>query len=228
MIYMDIHMKREHLETEYMRINRLKHSVELFESGIKQEKTENKVKSDSTKLADCSECGIVFKSGHEQESHINVNHGTQIVNTKQAVGDEKVILTLTADLTDALTNIQIPDEDVVIINEAEKESQENLLKFANTKFETPQKLADHRGLKRSLDLNDLKDTKYIHTDEYIKEKFPIKDENDKDDETDELQGITFKGKSRKYITAYNRLKEKIIKGAEFKINEFNMKVRETP
>ena len=36
MIYMDIHMKREHLETEYMRINRLKHSVELFESGIKQ------------------------------------------------------------------------------------------------------------------------------------------------------------------------------------------------
>ena len=47
-------------------------------------------------------------------------------SSKQAVGDEKVILTLTADLTDALINIAIPKEEEVTIKEAEKESTENL------------------------------------------------------------------------------------------------------
>ena len=55
-------------------------------------------------------------------------------------------MTPTADLTDALTNIKIYEEEVLTISEAEKESQENLLKFVNRKFETPQKIANHQGL----------------------------------------------------------------------------------
>ena len=229
MIYMDIHMKRVHLESEYMRIDRLKQYVELVEAVIKQEKTENKVKSDQAVVpTECSECGIVFKTCIELKSHMNSEHYTKVDNKKQAVGDEKVILTLTADLTDALTNIKIPEEEVLTINEAEKESQENLLKFANTKFETPQKIVNHRGLKRSLEPSESQVIKEQNNEEYMKESFPLKDDNDKDDETIELQGVTFKGKSRKYVLAYNRLREKFTQGSEFKIKEVNLKVKETP
>ena len=42
-------------------------------------------------------------------------------------------MTLTADLTDSLTNISILEEEVIMIKEAEKESKENLSKFVNTK-----------------------------------------------------------------------------------------------
>ena len=61
---------------------------------------------------------------------------------KQTVGDEKSILKLTADLTDALVNIYIPDDDQEMIKEAEQNSKENLFKFVNTEFKTPSKSAE--------------------------------------------------------------------------------------
>ena len=104
MIYLDIHM----------RINRLTQYVELVESAIKQERTENKVKSDQAVVpTDCSECFIVFRTCIELKSHMNSEYYSKVYNEKQAIGDEKVILTLTADLTDALTNIKIPEEEVL-------------------------------------------------------------------------------------------------------------------
>ena len=158
---------------------------------------------------------------------MNSEHYKKVNNEKQAVGDEKAILTLTADLTDALTNIKIHEEEVLTTSEAEKDSQENLLKFANTKFETPQKIVNHQGLKRSLEPSESQVIKDQNNEEYMRESFPLKDDNDKDDETIELQGITFKGKSRKYVTAYNRLREKFTRGSEFKFKEFNLKIIET-
>ena len=44
----------------------------------------------------------------------------------------------------------------------------------------------------------------------------------------ECQGVTFKGKSRKYITAYNRLKEKMVKGAKFNVKKSCLRIKETP
>ena len=147
--------------------------VELVESAIKQERTENKVKSDQAVVpTDCSECGIVFRTCIELKSHMNTEHYSKVYNEKQAIGDEKVILTLTADLTDALTNIKIPEEKVLTISE-EKESQENLLKFANTKFETPQKIVNHQGLKGSLEPSESQVIKDQHNEEYMRESFPL-------------------------------------------------------
>ena len=72
------------------------------------------------------------------------------------------------------------------------------------------------------------DTKYTKTEEYIKEKFPNKDDTDNEDDIVDLQGITFKGKSRMYVTAYNRMREKLCKGTECQVEEFNLKIKDTP
>ena len=62
----------------------------------------------------------------------------------------------------------------------------------------------------------------------MKEKYPCTDENNDEAKVEGLQGITYKGKSRKYISAYNKMKEKMIKGAEFKVKTKYLKVLDTP
>ena len=225
---MDTHMRIKHDESEYMRINRL---TKFAEAVIQKERVGVKMIS-----FDCTECGYLFDMEDEQKRHFADFHGVKKaekrapcgecgemtdksklnehiakehneynVKEKKVVGDPKIILSLTADLTDALKNIPVPKEEIVEV--AEKQSTSNLLKFMNTKYTTPVKQCNN-----------------IKCEEYEKESYPKTDE----DNEDNLQGITFKGKSRKYITAYNRLREKMVKGAEFKVKTDCLKIKENP
>ena len=44
-------------------------------------------------------------------------------------------------------------------------------------------------------------------EEFEREKYPNKEDNEGDNNQFEFQGVTLKGKSRKYIQAYNKLKK---------------------
>ena len=60
-------------------------------------------------------------------------------NAKRRVADEKAMLKLTADLTDELASIPIPDTEQDLINVAKKDSKDNMFKFVSTEFKTPTK-----------------------------------------------------------------------------------------
>ena len=162
-------------------------------------------------------CGVCEEKVDKSklEEHIAREHNTDSLRAKQIVGDPKVILTLTADLTDALKSIPVPEEK--IINDVEKQSKLNLLSFMNNEYQTPLK-----GTNDGSDFSD--DGRDIKERDYIKEVYPKNEENNEA----EFQGVTYKGKSRKYINAYNRLKEKLVKGSEFKVKGNCLRVKETP
>ena len=211
------HMSLVHKESDHIRIERL---TKTFEARVSKQSV--------SKLFDCSECGDNFESGDQLSKHNARYHSIKSedcnVKTKKIVEDKEAILTLTADLTEALMNIPLPDEDIHTIIKAEKESKDNLLLFVNSEFKTPSKIQENRGIKRNIEIETSSTTENIENTEYIKETFPNTDNTDNDD----LQGITFKGKSRKYISAYNKLRENLIKDAEFKVNKNHLKVTATP
>ena len=102
--------------------------------------------------------------------------------------------------------------------EEKKEDQKVKNKFSRREED------DLRGIKRELE--DADDENETTNTEYTK----VTDgaENEEDFNEEEAQGITFKGKSRKYIGAFNRLKEKITQGAEFKVKDSKLKILSTP
>ena len=86
--------------------------------------------------------------------------------------------------------------------------------------------SNNRGVKRELESNEDKVFVNKKNAEYTKEIYPDKDDDDNEDE--ESHGITFKGKSRKYTTAYNRLREKMVQGAEFQVKKNHLKITNAP
>ena len=84
----------------------------------------------------------------------------------------------------------------------------------------------NRGRKREVDeIDQVDETKQNITSDYTRETYPYSDDNQTEDDA---EGITFKGKSRKYIVAYNKLRSKMVEGAEFKVNEYELKIKATP
>ena len=69
-----------------------------------------------------------------------------------------------------------------------------------------------RGIKRPIDEPDVKEQKIYNSEEFIKETYPYIEDGKGEEEA---ESITFKGKSRKYIAAYNKLREKMVEEAEF-------------
>ena len=126
MEYMNTHMKVKHDESEYMRMERLKQGIET----VVNKKPQNVIiiSGERVKIKDCTECGLLFVSENEYKTHLTNSHMKSNYE-KRPVGDKEVILTLTADLTEALINIPIPDEDIVTIDKAEKEFLKNIQKF---------------------------------------------------------------------------------------------------
>ena len=106
------------------------------------------------------------------------------------------------------------------------ESKENLFQFLNAEFKTPSK--ENRGIKRNIDSQNCSKTEDPENTEYTKETYPDIDDTDEDSKYEDLQGITFKGKSRNYISAYNRLRENLVKGAAFRVKDNHLKVTATP
>ena len=85
---------------------------------------------------------------------------------------------------------------------------------------------EERGTKRAIEEAEIVEEHVIDSsEEFTRETYPYI-EDGKDDE--EADGITFKGKSRKYIGAYNRLREKMVQGAEFIVNGIELKIKNTP
>ena len=92
------------------------------------------------------------------------------------------------------------------------------------KFEAKTKMS--RGTKR--DINEIDRVENIietPSSDFIRETYPY---NEEDETEKEFDGITFKGKSRKYIVAYNKLRSKMIQGTEFKVKENKLKIKATP
>ena len=103
---MDVHMKKVHGETEYMRLDRITKSIKTLRNKEQQ----------------------IFSSKPESYQ-----------KPKKIVGDEKAILILTSDLTDALATIPLPEIEENTMNLAEEESKVNLFQFVNKTFHTPSK-----------------------------------------------------------------------------------------
>ena len=83
-----------------------------------------------------------------------------------------------------------------------------------------------RGTKRHVDESDkVEEKKENYSSEYTKETYPYDEDRKSEEDSD---GITFKGKSRKYIVAYNKLKSKMIEGTEFTVNGCKLKIKATP
>ena len=212
------HMATIHQETDHMRIERL---TRTFQSMVNQASESSKIQQ-YNKSYDCTECGVVFVTSDLIDKHNKEHHTFEVqdeVKNKQVVEDEEALLTLTSDLTEALSNIPIQDNDLKVINEAEKESNENLFQFLNSEFQTPLKAQVTRGQKRDIESMQCNVSNDTNDPEYIKETYPKIDEKDEDSKSDELQGITFKGRSKKYLSAHNKLKDKLVKDAEFEVEK---------
>ena len=63
--------------------------------------------------------------------------------------------------------------------------------------------------------------------EFEREKYPTKEGVDKNDDIEEeFQGITLKGKSRKYIQAYNKMRKMLTNKKSFNVKGYSMKIIE--
>ena len=119
------HMAVMHKESDHMRIERL---TQTFEADMKKTSV---ISKNYDKLYDCSECGDLFVTWDQLNKHIERHHIIKSeewqdkevqhqVKTKQIVEDKEAILTLTSDLTNALMNIPLPEEDIHTIIEADR------------------------------------------------------------------------------------------------------------
>ena len=75
---LNTHMKILHNETDNMRIERLTITID---NDVNRKFTDNEnTSSQSLKIFDCTECGIIFPTAEEQKSHNEKEHDSKINN----------------------------------------------------------------------------------------------------------------------------------------------------
>ena len=153
----------------------------------------------------CAICIKDYKNCTSLDLHMKIMHAeTQL---EQQDRKQRIILKLEDESKARKEQIEQEKEDHKTDNEDVEEQEE-----------------DSRGTKRELETTE--DENEAVNSEYTK----VTDGAENEDDLDEVnaQGITFRGKSRKYIGAFNRLREKMIQGAEFRVKEFKLKIKSTP
>ena len=157
---------------------------------------------------DCTNCGQGFSNNIGLDIHMIKVHGETL---KEKIERLQMIVQKEEDKKN-----EVSEEEEDQTNGEEKNRVKD--RRNNEKEENP-----NRGTKREME--SVEEEIEEISSEYTKETYGNKE--DIDDE-ESCQGITFKGKSRKYLGAYNKLREKMAQGAEFKVNGTEMKIKSTP
>ena len=114
------------------------------------------------------------------------------------------------------------------IHERKYHSLKNIILQENIGLVKEEDPLPNHGIKRDINESDkVEEHKETDSSDFTRETYPYIEENENQTEN-ESDGITFKGKSRKYILAYNKLRSKMVQGAEFKVNDNELKIKATP